>query len=490
MNPKRPIEPLERASTGDSAFDAILGGGIPLKSLTMVAGEPGSGKTVLALQMLFHAARRGKKCLYFSTLAEPTLKLLRYMQLFGFFDPELIDKHIFFTDIAEALRSGAEATLEAISTRLEAQEPDLVVIDSFRAVGDLLREEGVARAFTYDVAVQSASWGATTLLIGEYTLDDIRTLPAFGIADGILWLGSQREGLTSVRELEVLKLRGADYVTGRHFFEIREAGLACYPRVRGPDASAQVEVATHERAPFGVDGLDALLGGGVPRTSATMFQGGTGTGKTLLSLHFLLEGTRRGERGIMFTLEETPDQLRASAEAFGWDLIALENQGLLELHYTSPVELSTDRFLEQARRHILARSARRVVFDSLTSMALGVPSPRRFRELVYAITKHVRAADAALVMTVESAQLLGAATLTNTGYSFAADNIIQLRYVEVDGRLDRAISVLKARGLRHDTSLRALTITDTGLEVARERFHDLRGVLTGLPSLPTRGEPA
>jgi circadian clock protein KaiC len=191
----------------------------------------------------------------------------------------------------------------------------------------------------------------------------------------------------------------------------------------------------------------------------------------------------------MFTLEETPDQLRASAEAFGWDLMALENQGLLELHYTSPVELSTDRFLEQARRHVLARGARRVVFDSLTSMALGVPSPRRFRELVYAITKHVRAADAALVMTVESAQLLGVATLNNTGYSFAADNIIQLRYVEVDGRLDRAISVLKARGVRHDTGLRSLTITDTGLEVARERFRDLRGVLTGLPSVP-QGEPA
>lgn len=490
MNPKPPVASLERATTGDSALDAILGGGVPLKSLTMVAGEPGAGKTVLALQMLFHAARQGKKGLYFSTLAEPTLKLLRYMQLFGFFDAELVDKHIFFTDIAEALRSGVEATLATISTQLEAHEPALVVIDSFRAVGDLLQQEGAARAFTYDLAVQSASWGATTLLIGEYTLDEVRTLPAFGIADGILWLGTEREGLTSIREMEVLKLRGTDYVTGRHFFEICDMGLTCYPRVRGPDADAQFKVATRERAPFGVAGLDALLGGGMPRTSATIFQGGTGTGKTLLSLHFLLEGTRRNEKGILFTLEETPDQLRSSAEAVGWDLVALETQGLLELHYTSPVELSTDRFLEQARRHIVARGARRVVFDSLTSMALGVASPRRFRELVYAITKHVRAADAALVMTVEAAQLTGLAALTNSGYSFAADNIIQLRYVEVEGRLDRAISVLKARGVHHDMGLRSLSITDTGIEVAREGFRDLRGVLSGLPSALSRDEPA
>jgi len=484
MDPNRTVPTLERASTGDSAFDAILGGGIPLKSLTMIAGEPGSGKTVLALQMLFHAARQGKTCLYFSTLAEPTLKLLRYMQLFHFFDADLVDKRIFFTDIAEALREGADATLAAISKRLEAHEPALIVIDSFRAVGDLLREDDLARAFTYDLAVQSASWGATTLLIGEYTPNEVRTLPAFGIADGILWLGTERQGLTSVRELEVLKLRGSDYVTGRHFFELCDNGLTCYPRVRGPDVAAQAQVAPRQRAPLGIAGLDVLLGGGVPRASATIFQGGTGTGKTLLSLHFLLEGARRGERGILFTLEETPGQLRATAESFGWDLVGLEAAGVLDVDYSSPVELSTDRFLEQARRRVVARGARRVVFDSLTSMALGVRSARRFRELVYAITKHMRAADATLVMTVESAQLLGATTLTNTGYSFAADNIIQLRFVEVEGRLDRAVSVLKARSIQHDTSLRSFAVTETGIEVAREPFHDTRGVLTGLQPTP------
>lgn len=484
-----PPRPLPCISTGNAAFDSVLGGGIPTNSLTMVAGEPGSGKTVLALQTLFHAARRGVTCLYLSTLAEPTLKLLRYMQLFDFFDEPLVHQKIVFADIAEPLRKGSQPTLDAISKRLEQQEPGIVVIDSFRAVGDLLRYDDVARDFTYDLAVQAASWGSTTLLVGEYTADEIRTLPPFGIADGIIWLGSERDGLTCVRECEVLKLRGANYVTGRHFFELSSRGFSCYPRVRTPDETATLIDAPRDRIPLGTAGLDALLDGGVARASATALAGATGTGKTLLSLQFLLEGARRGEKGILFTLEETPEQLRAGAAAFGWDLAAAEAGGTIELQYTSPVELSTDRFLDTARRHIQANGARRVVFDSLTSMALGVPSERRYRELVYALTKHARAAGATLLMTIESRQLLGSATFAETGFSFASDNIIQLRYVEIDGRLDRAVSVLKARGIRHDTSLRLVRITATGVEVAEERFRDVRGVLSGLPSA-TVLEPA
>ena len=135
-----------------------------------------------------------------------------------------------------------------------------------------------------------------------------------------------------------------------------------------------------------------MLGGGLPRASATVVQGGTGTGKTLLGLQFLLEGARNGEPGIHFLLEETPDQLRGIAHGLGWDLAGSSERGLITLSYTSPVELSTDRFLDRARQQIERLGARRAVLDSLTSMALGVPSERRFKELVYAITKHFRGA--------------------------------------------------------------------------------------------------
>jgi circadian clock protein KaiC len=472
---------LERLGTGSAALDAILGGGIPAGSVTVVAGEPGSGKTVFTLQALFHHARQGKKCLYFTTLSEPALKVIRYMQLFSFFDASLIDERVVFADLGSTLRtSGVEQALVQMIQRVESEEPDLVAIDSFKAIHDLLPSAAPRRAFVYDLSVAMAAWGATTLLVGEYTTEDINVAPEFAIADGIVRLTTERQELTTARQIEILKMRGANYVTGRHFFEMSIAGLTFYPRLRGPEMNGEPPVDLADRVATGVTGLDALLLGGLPRASATMVEGGTGTGKTLLGLHFLLEGARRGEPGILFTLEETPAQLRAVAKTFGWNLAPLEAQGRLLISYTSPVELFTDRFLDMARRQIERVGARYAVLDSLTSMSLGVPSQRRFHELVYALTKHFRAAGVTPLMTMEVTQLLGAGQLTGHVASSTADNLILLRYVEVDGRLERAVSVLKARGIGHVTELRRFRIDGRGAHVG-ERFTDLRGVLTGVP---------
>jgi len=344
-----------------------------------------------------------------------------------------------------------------------------VAIDSFKAIHDLLPSAAQGRAFVYDLSVAMAAWGATTLLVGEYTPEHINVAPEFAIADGIVRLTTERQELTTARQLEILKLRGANYVTGRHFFELGADGLTFYPRVRAPEMTGEPPVDLADRVATGVAGLDALLRGGLPRTSATMVEGGTGTGKTLIGLHFLLEGARRGEPGILFTLEETPAQIRAVAKTFGWNLAPLEAQGRLVISYTSPVELSTDRFLSEAQRQIGRVGARHAVLDSLTSMSLGVPSQRRFRELVYALTKHFRAAGVTPLMTMEVAELLGAAQLTGHGVSSTADNLILLRYVEVDGRLERAVSVLKARGTGHVTELRRFLIDGRGAHVG-ERY--------------------
>lgn len=476
-----PASTLERLSTGSDALDAILGGGIPMRSVTVVAGEPGSGKTVFTLQVLFHHARQRRKCLYFTTLSEPALKVLRYMQLFSFFDARVIEERIVFADLGSTLRSsGVEQALVQMIQRVESEEPDLVAIDSFKVFHDLLPSAAHHRAFIYDLAVSMAAWGATTLLVGEYTPADVSVMPEFAIADGIVRLTTERHELTTARQLEILKLRGANYVTGRHFFEMSADGLTFYPRVRGPEMTGEPPVDLADRVATGVAGLDALLLGGLPRASATMVEGGTGTGKTLLGLHFLLEGARRGEPGILFTLEETPAQIRAIANNFGWELAQLEAQGRLVISYSSPVELFTDRFLDVARRQIERVGARYAVLDSLTSLSLGVPSERRFRELVYALTKHFRVAGVTPLMTMEVAELLGTAQLTGHNVSSTADNLILLRYVEMDGRLERAVSVLKARGIGHITELRRFRIDGSGAHVGA-RFEDLRGVLTGVP---------
>jgi len=480
---------IECLSTGSVAFDRILGGGIPLRSVSMIAGEPGAGKTIFALQMLFQQARQGKKCLYLTTLSEPSLKLLSYMQQFSFFEEKLIaEDRIVFADIGSIIRrKGAVETLTEINARVEHEQPALVVIDSFKALRDLLGDVAAMRTFVYDLSVHTSTWGATSLFVGEYTTEEIATLSEFAIADGIIRLSNRRQELRAIREVEVLKLRGANAVTGAHFFEIGRGGLLFFPRVRSPEEAFAEPETPDERAPTGSAGLDAMLGGGLPRASSTVVLGGTGTGKTLLALQFLIAGARNGEPGIHFTLEETANQLRRIARSIGWDLRPFEERGLFTFSYVSPVELSTDRFLDEARQQVERLGARRAVLDSLTSMALGVPSERRFKELVYAITKHFRAAGVTFNLNMEITDLLGSAQLSGHGVSFAADNVIQLKYVEVDGHLERGISVLKARGVRHATDARRLRIGDGVIDV-EAAFTGLHGVLTGLPE-PIVGTP-
>jgi len=478
---------LDCLSTGSAAFDRILGGGLPLRSVNVIAGEPGTAKTIFALQMAFHQARQGKKCLYLTTLSEPSLKLLSYMQQFSFFDESLLASHrVVVADIGSVVRSkGVAETLVGITARVEHEEPAMVVIDSFKALRDLLGDPATARTFVYDLAVHTSAWGAVSLFVGEYSAEDVATMAEFAIADGIIRLSNRRQELRAVREVEVLKLRGANFVTGGHFFEIGDDGLSFFPRVRGPDGPIAEPETPDERATTGAPGLDQMLEGGLPRASSTLILGGTGTGKTLLGLQFLLEGARNGEPVIHYSLEETTNQLRRIALGFGWDLRPFEEQGLFTFRYMSPVELSTDCFLDQARQEVERVGARRVVLDSLTSMALGVPSERRFKELVYAMTKHFRAAGVTFNMNMEVPDLLGSAQLSGYGVSFAADNVIQLKYVEVEGCLERGISVLKARGVHHATDVRRLRIAAGHLEV-EAAFAGLRGVLTGLPR-PARG---
>src|SRR5581483_2718721 len=187
-----------------------------------------------ALQMLFHLARQGKKCLYLTTLSEPSLKLVSYMQQLSFFDERLIaEKRVIIGDLGSVMRrKGADDALAEIVGRVEQEEPAFVVIDSFKALRDLLSDATAMRTFVYDLAVPLSSWGAATLLVGEYTPEEIATLSEFAIADGIIRLFNRRDELRAIREVEVLKLRGADFVTGGHFFEISGDGLALPARAQ------------------------------------------------------------------------------------------------------------------------------------------------------------------------------------------------------------------------------------------------------------------
>jgi circadian clock protein KaiC len=454
-----------RLSTGVASLDELLGGGLPAQSLSVVSGAPGTGKTVLAMQMLFHQARAGKRCIYLTTLSESALMLINHMRAFSFFDSALVDDRVRIVDLGTSLlEEGPEAAFALVRQRLEDEEPDFVVIDSYKVIQDLIGgAPATQRALAYELGVTLAGWGTTTLLVGEYTPDEVTSLPEFSIADGIIHLTNDRVDLARVRSLEVQKMRGTRYVTGVHFFEIGEDGLNFYPRMRG--ATDGTEPWQPSLLPSGLANLDLLLGGGLLSSTMTLVEGGSGSGKTLLGLRFLLEGARQGEPGVHFGLEETPAQLAGLGERFGWDITALIRSGALTLHHTSPVELNPDQFLGDALAIIKRVQARRVVFDSISTIALGVGSQRRFRELHYALASHLRAANVTTLVTSEyGAEANG--PLPKSGLSPISDNVVLLRLQEREDRFERTIAVLKARGMPHETAFRGFSIRAEGPAVA------------------------
>ncbi|HEX2988331.1 MAG TPA: ATPase domain-containing protein [Chloroflexota bacterium] len=473
---------IQRLSTGDAELDGILGGGFPLQSVNIVAGGPGTGKSILTLQTLFYHARRGKKVLYFTTVSEPAIKLIRYMQQFDFFDADLVDERVFFYDLGSPARSeGLDRALDVCIEQIEERQPNLVAFDSFKALHDLARDPELSRAFVYDLAVNLATYQTTSFLVGEYYEEDIRRYPEFFIADGIVYLALERENLRASRQIEVLKLRGASPVQGRHFFDITASGIVVHPRVRAPeDQDEEDETEEVARLAVGIPGLDEMMDGGVPARSATLVEGGTGTGKTLISLSFLMEGARNGEPGVLFTMEESRPQVLRMAAGRGWNLRELERQGLMRVVYTSPIELAGDALLQEARRVIAELGAKRAVIDSLSSLKLSIGSEGRFKELVFALVKTFRSEGLTLFLTNEVPELLGSVAITGHGVSSIADNVVLLRYVEVGADLKRALSVLKMRGSAHQMQLRELLISATEIKVDGP-FKDLQGVLTGVP---------
>ena len=460
----------------------IIPEGIPLRSLNVIGGAPGTGKTILALQMLFANARPDNRAIYFTTISEPTIKFLGYLQGLDFYDPRKMFSSIVVRDIGEVIQTQPlPQVIETINQAIAEEKARLVVIDSFKAISDVVPQADQLRVFAYNLAVNLVSSMCTAFLVGEYTPDDMAEVPIFAIADGIIFLSFEEQGLNRVRFLDVHKIRGRSFFVGRHPFTISPAGLTIYPRIKTPPLPPAYEVGG-EKLSTGVAGLDEMLQGGFPQSSITLIAGGAGVGKTLLALQFAINGTERREPCVFVSFQETPSHLAALARGFGWDLAGLEAQGLLKMLYTSPVELIVDRHTAYIKEAILELGARRVVVDGLKDIEIATPDKVRFKDYVYSLANFFRAQGITALLTNEIPQLFGTMTLSEHGVSFISDNVILLRYVELASKITRAISVLKMRGSDHDKSLREYRITSAGLEVL-EPFSGLQGLISGTPTV-------
>ena len=376
-------ESLKLVPTGVPNLDAILGSGIPLYSVNIIAGPSGSGKTILTQQIMFHNCRDEARGIFFTTLSEPAFKMIRYQQQFNYFDLDRLNENVFYVDIGQVLRDrGLDEALKVISQHVEEREASFIAVDSFKAIHDLAGSRPEARRFGYDLAVGLAAWTCTSFLVGEYTEDELLSEPIFAVADGIFYLTNPKQGMQNTRRLNISKMRGLDYFTGDHPFTISEEGITVYPRIKTPPTPPRIHI-TGETVSTGITGLDEMMRGGIPKGSVTLTAGGAGTGKTLVSLHFILEGARQGKPGLYITFQETPDHLRAIASGFGWDLDELVESGLLKVLYTSPVEMGVDEHTQTIKLAIDEIGAQRVVIDSLMDIEIATPDKVRFKDYVY-----------------------------------------------------------------------------------------------------------
>lgn len=470
-----------KLSTGNPALDLVLGGGIPRDSLYVLTGPPGAGKTILAQQTSFTTAKNGERVVYFTNVSEPHAKIVEHIRNFDFYQPDLIGDLIQIYNITSQVRNkGFKETLDFIVDTVRSEKVDLVIVDSFRGLKHVLETSQRARGAIFDMAAQLSILGCTSMLVGEYTPLEIQTEPEFAIADGIINLQHASEGAQELRTLRIGKMRGVRYLGGEHSFEINDRGVRVYPRQEAL-AQAPRYKATEERVSTGIPTLDAMMDGGPIRSSSTLLAGSAGTGKTLLSLHFLAAGAQANERGLMVSFQENPEQLRLRANNFGiGESLGLDG-GLTDVLFLSPIELNLDAAAAQIRDLVIDHKIQRVAIDSVAELEFAVRDPERFDDFLASLVGFMRGQEVTTLMTREITQLFGSElTIASRGLSYIVDNIVLLRYIELQAQIQRAIAVLKSRGSNHDKSLRRWEIENGQITIG-DRFQNLSGLMTGMP---------
>ncbi len=478
---------LALLKTGVRGLDEILGGGLPEYSFNIIAGAPGSGKTTLAHQIVFANATEERPAIYFTVPGEPALKMLRYQQQYSFFDPAKLGKEVRFISLSDTLLAqGLEAVYAAIAAEIAESTPGIVVVDSFRNVAHISRRddaaESVFRDFVQKLGMLLTSWHATTFLLGEYDLGEIPRNPAFTVCDGLIWLSQETERNSVVRKLQVMKMRGQATVPGRHSIRIGEGGLQAFSRMLGLEPY-RGRTRAQRRLSTGVPELDSMLGGGIPEGDSVLVAGPSGTGKSVLATHFIDEGLKIGEPGIIAIFEERPDGYAARAGSLGMDLRKPQEDGQLEILYLRPLDLSVDETMQEILDTVERTGAKRLVIDSLVGFEMAITPGFRvdFRESLYRMIGALTGAGVTILSTVEVEDRFTAFEFSHYAISFLTDDIIRMRYVEIDGQIRKILVVVKTRGGNHSKDIREYVIGDKGMVIILPRQSEYRGLTTGNP---------
>ncbi len=477
---------IRTLQTGVPGLDDILGGGIPEFSLNIIGGTPGCGKTTLAHQISFANATPGRPAIYFTILGEPVIKMLRYQQQFSFFDQSKLNGTIRFSNLSDlVLEQDLNAVLDEIIKQVNEANAGIVIVDSFRTLArKAMSDVGEAKvqSFLHRLAQFLTSSEVTTFLIGEYYEEEIRNNSLFTMVDGILWLSQVAERNSVVRKLQVIKMRGQATVPGLHTIRIDINGLQAFSRTLGLIGN-KIRSPDRRQLSTGITELDQMLGGGILEGDSLLIAGPSGTGKSALATQFIADGLRNGEPGIMAIFEERPEGYTQRADTFGLNLKASEERGTLEILYLRPLDLSVDETMFAILDAIKRVGAKRLVIDSLVGfeMALAPSFRADFRESLYRMIGALTGAGITILSTVEVEDNFTSLQFSHYAISFLTDDIVRLRYVEIDGQLRKVMVVIKMRGGNHSKDIREYVITNKGVVVIHPRRTDYIGLSTGVP---------
>jgi circadian clock protein KaiC len=468
-------------------LDAILGGGLCEYSFNLIAGAPGSGKTTLVQQIMFANATPERPALYFTVLGEPTIKMLRYQRQLSFFDAARVPSAVRFINLgAETAGGDLDAVLERIVAEVGSAAPAFVAVDSFRTIVGKRRSpesDGAIElaSFVNRLAQQLTTWEVTSFLIGEYT-DEERRHPVFTIADSILWLSEDVDRNSATRKLRVAKVRGRNPMPGLHTFRLTGAGLQVFPRI--PLRQRQRVLGHGTRLATGVPGLDEMTGGGIPAGDVVLLTGPAGSGKTTFATQFVAQGLKDGESCVVAVFEEYPDAYLERAKTASVNFGDMIDGGRLAVTYLRPLDLSVDEMLADIQASVERVGATRVVIDSLSGFEVALAPTYRtdFRESLYRLVGALTATGVTVLMTDEVVDAYPGGRFTHERVSFITDDILVQRYVEIDGCLQKVLSVVKMRGSDHATDFRAYRLTAEGA-IMGESLSNYRGITTGVPHL-------
>jgi circadian clock protein KaiC len=483
-----------RMSTGVQGLDTVLQGGLLPGGTYMVAGGPGSGKTVLGNQVAFQHVAQGGRAVYVTLLAESHGRMMMHLGAMSFLRREFIGHSLHYVSGYATLKTeGVEGLLRLLYRSVREHQASLLVMDGMLPVQEVAESRLAFREFLHNLGVHNALASCTTLLLTNQ--HDNMMDPQFTMVDGVLELGMQSLGCKVLRTLQVPKFRGTQHLLGLHTVDISNQGITVYPRTESLVAfEAPPQSMPEQRLGFGVPRLDEMLSGGVPAHSATLLFGSPGSGKTLLGLHFLAAGASQGENGLYYGFAEPEAWLVNKGTEVGLPIQHWLDSGQLKLKVHTSVERALDArvrdLLEQVERH----QVKRLVLDGLEPFAQDLLAQQRLASFFHALFQLLRARGVTSLVTQQTHVIVGPDLKAPIqGIESLVDNILLLRFVELRSQLYRMLSVLKMRESRYDSALRQFDITSRGIIVA-DTFESAEAILTGLsrppPPKPKKSGPS